>query len=45
VIIAVRQLVIRPEEHYLAQRFGQACSDTSRLPRKSNVRPDRSKPG
>jgi protein-S-isoprenylcysteine O-methyltransferase Ste14 len=27
VIIAVRQLVIRPEEHYLAQRFGQRYAD------------------
>jgi protein-S-isoprenylcysteine O-methyltransferase Ste14 len=27
VIVAVRQLVIRPEEHYLTQRFGQAYTD------------------
>lgn len=27
VIVAVRQLVIRPEEHYLIQRFGQAYTD------------------
>jgi protein-S-isoprenylcysteine O-methyltransferase Ste14 len=26
-IIAVRQLVIRPEEHYLTQRFGQIYTD------------------
>jgi len=27
VIVAVRQLVIRPEEEYLTQRFGQAYTD------------------
>jgi protein-S-isoprenylcysteine O-methyltransferase Ste14 len=27
VIVAVRHLVIRPEEQYLAQRFGQAYTD------------------
>ena len=27
VIVAVRQLVIRPEEHYLIQRFGRAYTD------------------
>src|SRR5690242_21318540 len=27
VIVAVRRLVIRPEEHYLTQRFGQAYTD------------------
>jgi protein-S-isoprenylcysteine O-methyltransferase Ste14 len=27
VVVAVRQLVIRPEEQYLTQRFGQAYTD------------------
>jgi len=27
VILAVRQLVIRPEERYLTQRFGQTYTD------------------
>jgi protein-S-isoprenylcysteine O-methyltransferase Ste14 len=27
VIVVVRQLVIRPEEHYLTQRFGQTYTD------------------
>jgi len=27
VIVTVRQLVIRPEEHYLVQRFGHAYTD------------------
>ena len=27
VVIAVRQLVIRPEEHYLTQRFGRTYTD------------------
>jgi protein-S-isoprenylcysteine O-methyltransferase Ste14 len=27
VVVLVRQLVIRPEEHYLSHRFGQAYSD------------------
>ncbi len=27
VIVAVRQLVIRPEERYLTQRFGQTYTD------------------
>jgi hypothetical protein len=29
VLVAVRQLVIRPEEHYLTERFGQASTDYS----------------
>src|SRR5690242_10958795 len=34
VIVAVRRLVIRPEEHYLTQRFGQTYTDYQRRVRR-----------